>query len=435
MTSNRALFALSFLLLLLPTLSPDRAGAQLQDVLPGEQEEENLRVFLDCQRCDFDYFREEVPFVNYVRDRADAELHVLVTQQRTGAGGTEYTLHFLGREGFRGQQDTLRYVSLPDETGDETREGLVRTMRLGLVPFVSSTPLGRLLDVRLEGRRRETTQEEADDPWNLWVFRARVSGELEGEERSSDRSVDGSFSASRTTEELKVDMSVRMDYSSQTFELSDGDEVESTSENHEAEATVVWSLGPHWSFGMDGSAAVSTRQNHDLAARFGPAVEYNIYPYAESTRRQITFLYTVELTHFNYEELTLFGKMEETRPEQTLEAAAAFEQPWGEVDASVEWSNYLDDFSSHRLDVFSRLELRLFRGLSLDLFGNVARVKNQIYVPREDIPDEDVFLQRRELGTDWEFSLDIGFSYTFGSVFNNVVNPRMSRGGGGGRWH
>jgi hypothetical protein len=390
---------------------------------------ENLRVFLDCQRCDFDYFRRQVPFVNYMRDRADAQLHVLVTQQGTGAGGLAYTFHFIGLGPLAAMQDTLFYTSLADETDDVTRAGLLRTFKLGLVPYASSTPLGRYLDVEYRGPTGQPTVEESADPWNLWVFEARVSSEISGEERTSERSFDGSFGANRTTESVKVDVSLRGSYSERTFELSTGDEL-STSKNHELEGAVVWSAGPHWSWGLDASATVSTRLNQDLATRIGPAVEYNIFPYAESSRRQITFFYTVELATFDYEDLTLFGKTAETRVEQTLEASAAFDQPWGEVNTSVEWSNYLDDFAMHRLDFFSRLEIRLFRGLSLDLEGSVARVKNQIYLPREDIPDEDILLERRQLGTDFEYNFDVGFSYTFGSVFNNIVNPRMSRGGG-----
>lgn len=411
------------------------AAQNVEDPSSGEgiQAQENLRVFLDCRRCDFDYFRREVPFVNYVRDRMDAQLHVLVTQERTGAGGMDYTFHFIGLGEYE-RQDTLHFVSRPDDTDDEVRRGMVRVFKLGLVPYVAATPLGGRLDVLYEGPRGEPTAEEAADPWNRWVFTARVSGELEGEERVSDRSFDGSFSASRTTEEFKVDLDIRGSYSESEFELSGGDKVTSTSVNHEAEALAVWSLGPHWSWGAEGSATVSTRLNQDLAVRVGPAVEYNIYPYAESDRRQITFLYTVEAAYFNYEEITLFMETTEFRLEQSLEAAAAFEQPWGQINASAEWSNYMDDFSVHRLDFRSGVEIRLFRGLSLDVRGSAARVKNQIYVPLEDISDEDIFLERRQLGTDFEYGFDIGFSYTFGSVFNNVVNPRMSRGGGW-RWH
>ena len=428
---------LSALLFLLATPLMDRPGEALAQEEPpaAAQEvlEQNLRVFLDCGRCDFDYFRREVPFVNYVRDRMDAQLHVLVTMERTGAGGMDYTFHFIGLGPYE-RQDTLHFVSRPDDTDDEVRRGMVRVFKLGLIPYVAGTPLGRRLDVTYQGPRGEPTEEEREDPWNLWVFTARVSGEVEGESRSSEQSFDGSFGASRTTEELKVDLRVRGSYSESTFELSDGEELKSTSVNHEVEGLVVWSLGPHWSWGVEGSATVSTRLNQDLAVRVGPALEYNIYPYAESDRRQITFLYTVEGTYFDYEEITLFDVTTEFRVEQSLEAAAAFEQPWGQINASAEWSNYLDDFSVHRLDFRSGLEIRLFRGLSLDLRGSAARVKNQIYVPREDIPDEDILLERRQLGTDFEYSFDIGFSYTFGSVFNNVVNPRMS-GGGGWRWH
>ena len=60
-----------------------------------------VRVFLDCPDtfCDFDYYRTEITFVNWVRDRQFAQVHVLVTTQSTG-GGQEYTLSFIGLERF-----------------------------------------------------------------------------------------------------------------------------------------------------------------------------------------------------------------------------------------------------------------------------------------------------------------------------------------------
>jgi hypothetical protein len=285
------------------------------------------------------------------------------------------------------------------------------------------------------GPEEEEAAGPPEDPWDLWVFRVRVSGEFDAESRESSRSFDGSLSASRTTEEMKVDLSASGEWSRDRFEFSDGEESTFSSRNYDVEGTVVWSLTPHWSAGATASATGSTRQNQDLALRGGPALEYNIFPYAESTQRQITFMYQVEVASFDYEEITLFDKTSETRLAHKLRIAAAFEQPWGELDVSVDGSNYLDDFEQHRLEFFSRAEIRLFRGFSLDIQGSAARVKDQIYEPKEDIPDEDVLLRRRELGTDYELSLEIGFSYTFGSVFNNIVNPRMSTGGRGERYH
>lgn len=412
---------------------------QPQDPGPGIQAgQEPLRVFLDCEEfiCDFDHFRREVAFVSYVRDRMDADLHVLVTSQGTGAGGEEYSFFFIGLRDWEGAQDTLRYVSRPDDTDDETRSGLVQIFKLGLVRYVAPTPLGRRLGITYRVPEEEGAGQEGPlvDPWDLWVFRVRVSGEFDAESREDSRSFDGSVSASRTTEELKLDFSASGNWREDRFEFSDGEESTFSSRNFDLEGTVVWSLGPHWSAGATGSATGSTRQNQDLALRAGPAVEYNIFPYAESTQRQITFMYQLELASFDYEEITLFDKTEETRFTHGLQIAAAFERPWGELDVSLEGSNYLDNFKQHRVELFSRAEIRLFRGFSLDLQGSVARIKDQIYEPKEDIPDEDVLLRRRELGTDYQVSFEIGFSYTFGSVFNNIVNPRMSTGGRGERY-
>src|SRR5207249_9599489 len=88
-----------------------------------------VRVFLDCPDtfCDFDYYHTEITFVNWVRDRQFAQVHILVTTQRTGEG-QEYTLSFIGLERFAGTADTLRWTSRAADTQDDIRNGLARTM-------------------------------------------------------------------------------------------------------------------------------------------------------------------------------------------------------------------------------------------------------------------------------------------------------------------
>jgi hypothetical protein len=424
-SSIRVFCALSFTLLPAPPASGQAAPP------PPPEQEEPLRVFLDCWRCDMDYFRREVAFISYVRDRMDAQVHVLVTSQETGAGGNEYTFNFIGLREFDGRNDTLRISSRPDDTDDETREDLVRVFKLGLVPFIASTELGRGLDVSYQAPRGEAPVVQVDDPWNLWVFDVRVSGELEGESRESANALDGSLSASRTTEELKLDFRASGDWSRDRFEFSDGEKSTFDTRSYEVEGLSVWSLSPHWSAGAMATVLGSTRMNQDLTLRAGPAIEYDYYPYSESTRRQIIFLYKVEIASFDYEQITLFEKTSETRFTQTLLISSAFNQPWGQLDLSLQGSNFLDDFSQHRLEFVSGFEIRIFRGLSLDIEGSASRIKDQIYEPLKDIPDEDILLRRRELGTDYRYSIDIGFNFTFGSVFNNVVNPRMSPRGHG----
>ncbi|MBI2403391.1 MAG: hypothetical protein HYV20_11800, partial [Gemmatimonadetes bacterium] len=94
---------------------------------PGQQQAtlEALNVFLDCQtfHCDFDHFRREISFVNWVRDRQDAHVHILGTSQQTGGGGREFTFAFIGLRQFADRGDTLRYVSRNTDTQTEIRDG------------------------------------------------------------------------------------------------------------------------------------------------------------------------------------------------------------------------------------------------------------------------------------------------------------------------
>ena len=71
------------------------------------------------------------------------------------------------------------------------------------------------------------------------------------------------------------------------------------------------------------------------------------------------------------------------------------------------------------------MEYRLFRGLELDVFGEGSRIKDQFYLPAEDLSPEEILLRRRQRETDFRFDVGIGFSYRFGSKLANIVNPRF----------
>ena len=76
-----------------------------------------LRVFLDCgDECDLDHLRTEITFVNYVRDRRDAQVHVLVTTESSGGGGRAHTIDYIGLREFAGVDDRLVYYTTPDAT-------------------------------------------------------------------------------------------------------------------------------------------------------------------------------------------------------------------------------------------------------------------------------------------------------------------------------
>ena len=394
-----------------------------------------LRVFLDCGPCDDDYLRQEITFVNYVRDRPDAQVHVLVTRETTGGGGRAWTLDFYGLEAFEGMDDHLVFYTSQDDTDDTERRALAQTLRLGLVRYAAQTPLGQQLDILQRssgplGLRRPRNAQPEDDPWNFWVFRTRLNVFLDAEELETTKSFSGSFSANRTTDMWKIRVGVNGNYREDTFELTDST-FTNVRRNNSLDARFIKSLGEHMGFGFGGSAVSSTFRNQDLTVRLAPAVEYNFFPYSESTRRQFTVSYSAGYNSFRYEEPTIFDKLEEHRVNHAVQTSFEVNEPWGESEVTMEFSQFLDEPDQNRLVFFGDLDVRLFRGFFLNLNGSSSLIRDQIYLPARDATDEEILVRQRQLATDYEWRFRIGITYSFGSIFNNVVNSRFAGSSGG----
>ena len=423
---------LLFSALVLPSLSSAQETASGTTATTDSGSEaggrQALRVFLDCDRCDFDFLRRKVVHVNYVRDRRDAQVHVLVTTNRAGAG-RQFTLNFIGLGAFEGVGQKLLYTSSNTDTDDEERRGFARIFQLGLVRYVLETPMADGLQVSYQPPQELPSQaaRPEDDPWHFWVFRAGANTNTREEQRQDSQSFFGRLSANRVTEEWKINIGVSGSYNSTNFELEDSEIFTDVNRNYRFGSSVIKSLGAHWGAGLGAGAHRSTFLNLDSAYRVTAAVEYNLFPYSLSSERELTFSYFVGLTRFNYEEVTIFDKLEETRANQGLIVSYELERPWGESDVSLDYSHFLDDFSEYAAQVSGEINYRIFRGLSLDVFGSASLVRNQIYLPRRDATDEEILLRRRALETDSRYSFGMGLSYTFGSIYNNIVNTRLSR--------
>lgn len=395
------------------------------------QERGPVRVFFDCSGffCDQQFYRSEIDWVDYVRDRTDADVHLLITRQFTGGGGREYTLEFLGRGDFSDLEHELSYTSPQTATRDEERTGLARVIRVGLVPFVARTSAIDGLDVQFErmGGDAGEASSEIDDPWDFWTFRTSLGGSMNGESRRSSRRVDGSVSAERVTDAWKIVLQAEGDQSRGRFDVDSVTTINTEEHSYGTEALVVRSLGPHWSTGGRAKAESSTRLNQDLTIRLAPAIEYSVYPYEFFNRRQFTFLYSVGLTYYNYTEETIFGEIAETLPNHSLRAGLDLNQPWGSANVSLEGNQFLHDPARFRLQWFNRLDVRLIRGLSANMHARLSYVRDQLFLPAGDADPEEVLLNLRQLETNYEYNVSLGLSYTFGSIFNTVINPRFGR--------
>lgn len=397
----------------------------IQDDTEYQDNSSDLNVFIDCKTfgCDFDFFRREMPFLNYVRNRQDADLHILITSEGAGSGGRTFYIEIIGMNEFLDSNLSLSYEAGPIATDDEVRSGLTLRIKTGVLPYLLNRREFNQLDLTFD-EERTLSVSPGSDPWNLWVFRLSVDGDLEFEQQSKARQFETEIEANRTSEGIKIDLEAEMSYQREDFDVDEGTIQDEQWEN-ELNAIVVGSLNDHWSAGGFSSVRSSTFNNYYLRAELMPAIEYNLFPYHESSRKQLLFMYRAGINVFNYREETIFDKTEEQLLSHALNIAMEINQPWGEIRASIEGSNYLHDFTKNRLEIFGDIEVNLFRGFSLNVRTEYTMIRDQLNLPKGGASRDDILLQRRELATDYEFEMRVGISYTFGSVSNNIVNPRF----------
>jgi hypothetical protein len=380
-----------------------------------------LKLYLDCRRCDDDYIRNEITFVNYVIDRNEAQLHLLITSQHTASGGHQYTLFFIGQAEFAGKNDTLMVNSFKEDTDDIFRQKLVKTIKLGLVPYVSKTPLGEYLTVEFD---QEVSPTAVDDKWDSWVFDVSLSSWLSGEEQHRSAAIYGNFSADRVTPDLKIRVSLDGNYHEDIYTLED---TSYSSYTHKTgiEGLLVKSISDHWSIGAHCISNSSSYQNIKQEFTLAPAIEYNYFPYKESTRRELRFLYTVSYRPVVYVDTTIFDKTSERLFHEAVYITLEMKERWGEVDFSLEGSHYFHDPKLYRIGLHTDLELQLFKGFSLDVSYSITRIKDQLSLLKRDFSTEEILLGTTQLATDFSYWGSIGISYHFGSIYSNVVNSRF----------
>jgi hypothetical protein len=401
------------------------------------EDDDKIRVFFDCNAMgcfDLDYFRREITWVDWVRDREDSDVHVLVTMQSAG-GGLSFEIAFIGRDGFEGQDHNLTAFSSSTDTQDEQRELLAARVKLGLAPYAAETSAASLLSLTYQdpdqaGGAQPAQVTPENDPWNLWVFNVSLGGSMSGESTFSNANVNASVNADRVSAEWKFTSRVNFNYRENEFDISDDLTITSFTRSMGASLLLVKSLGPRVGLGGRGNISSSSFSNQDIRVSLVPALEFNVFPYSESSRRLFTLQYRVGPEFVRYDETTVFGKDEEWLYRNALTAFLSAQQPWGSASFSLTGEAFLNDLSKNSLSVFGNVNLRIVRGLSLRLFASAARIRNRVNLAGSDASEQDILLRNRLLESSFSFNFNVGLSYRFGSIFNNIVNPRF----GGGRF-
>lgn len=385
----------------------------------------DLKLSLDCSKCDHAYIKQNLSHVNFVRDQKFADVYILVRTQKNGSGGIKYMFEFQGQHKYKKMRNRLNFSTKADDTKAEVRNLIFEYLKLGLVKFWLRSGNDDFISVKLKKEDNNVVVEEIKDPWNQWVFNIGFRGNFRGEEIKQTKYLNYNTSAKRVTEKNKIFLRISRSSDKKTFKKDDGDIV-----NIQKATTFyfsdVFSLNNHWSLGFFGGAQESTYRNYNLSMWVKPAIEYNFFDYKQSFKKQLVISYRAGAIHNNYIETTIFNEDTELLWEHSLNLGGAIQQKWGNFSGEISYRSFLHDTSLRALSFDLGTNFRLFKGFSLSLNGSYDITDNQVNLAGGDLSLEELLLAQKQAQSGYKYSFRFGLNYSFGSMYNTIVNPRFN---------
>lgn len=421
-SAQRLLSALFFFVLLFGIQQTTTAGIS-KPAGVTENDQELLKVFLDCTVCDLNFIVESIDFVSFVRDRTLAQVHIIVSTHGAGITGENYEISFTGYREFSGIDNKLIYWAPRNNTGDETRQGLVERLKLGLVSYLAATRFADHLSLNLK-EGVPVSGNALSDPWKHWVFELYLGANYSREKSKNAFNMRYGLFADKISDTWKIRIRPYFNYNEKNFQ-TDAGKISSISRRDGFNGYLIRSIDQHWSVGLFSDILASTFHNLSFYWDLCPGIEYSFFPYREASRKSLTLAYKIGYAYNNYLERTVFDREEESLFMHSLKASVHYRQPWGSILASLSGAHYFHDFRANRVEFFTVLNLRLFSGFALSLQGNFDLVNDLLAIPRGQLSLEEILLQQRRQTTDYQTFWSIGLSYTFGSAAGKVVNTRF----------
>jgi len=390
----------------------------------SQEDKTGINFFLECEDCDLTFIRQELSFVSFVRDPLMADVHILVTDSNTGSGGNKYFLNFIGKGNFTGLNNEYVVFTNQSDTDDDIRKTLLKAFKVGILQYYSKSGFIGRLNINIDENENKKADEMLKDQWNKWIFRIESGGEFQKEESQNEYSFSTEASIQKITEEWKGSLEAGYEFNRENY-FDDGNRITNKQDSKEISARFIKSLTSNWSARVYGEYLSRTFLNIRHKFEESAAVEYNIFPWNESHKRILAFRYNVAIATYNYIEETIYDKIKETLYSESLEINLELIQPWGEISLELGGRHLFRDFSKNQLTLESDFSIYLSKHISVFCAIEADMIHDQFYLPKGDVTLEDLLLNRRKLATTYEMSGQIGFRFTFGSIYNNVVNERF----------
>ncbi|MBL6648519.1 MAG: hypothetical protein ISP57_06365 [Flavobacteriaceae bacterium] len=383
-------------------------------------QENKVKAYLDCSGCDENFIKQETSFLDYVRDQDLADVVIFIRDIWNPSGGRSYEIEIDGKNELTDIYSTTNVSGFSSDTSSSLRDKIVNKLKLALIPFLDKAEYD--LNVKIETNFDDS--EINDDKWKNWVFEISGSYNSDKEESRKSNRYEIQFEIDKVTEDWRIGIDLERDERNREF-YSDDNVYLSNRKTTSLRGRVVRSITDHFSAGVFFGAFQNTFENIDLNRYIAPAIEYSFYPYEDVLSKEITLAYRIGTGKRDYIEKTIYGYENQTLTSQTLTLNIRFRQKWGNISSYIDGTQFFNDGTRKRFSLRSDLDIRVFEGLAVRFSGNVSLIREQYSLAAGNTSVEDLLLQQRRIASDYETSFSIGLSYTFGSIYNSIINTRL----------
>ena len=364
--------------------------------------------------------KQQTSFLEYVRDQDLADIEIFVRDVWNPAGSRAFEIKIDGNNEYKELSSTTLAIGFANDTSSTLREKLLNKLKLALVPFLDKADYSLKLDIDSNFDKSIID----DEKWKNWVFELSGSYNSDREESRKTNRYDIEFEIDKLTPDWRIGIELERSESNRRY-YSDDNVYTSNRKTTRIRGRVVRSISDHFSTGVFFGASQNTYENLDFSSYLSPAIEYSYFPYEDVLSKEITLAYRVGFGKRNYIEKTIYGFEKQNLTSQTLSMNIRFRQKWGNISTSINATQYLNDGSKKRFSFRSDLDFRIFEGLALRLSGNINLIREQYNLAAGSTSIEELLLQQRQIATDYETRFSIGLSYTFGSIYNSIINTRL----------
>jgi hypothetical protein len=413
-------FKLLFAFLL---LSPFVFKAQPADTI---QRNDAPKVFLVCDYCDQNYYKNEITFLNFVRDRRLADIVILLRTINTGNGGTEFTLEFSGENNFKDITTTEKFNAIPNQSNGEIREGIRDAIKKGVLLYLLKSNLASKINYSITGLENTANADQVKDKWNLWLF--SISGNLSGSGQAYSKQFDmfSNFNTNRTSQKNRFETGFFQYGNFQKYTVNDSTSISAFVNNIGAYSFDAITLGKHAAVGYFATYFASTVQNLKNSTSLYPSIEYNVFPYDDATKRRLTLNYRIGARYVDFFTPTYLDKLYEWYFLHSLVVSYRQVEKWGSLNCDIGSFQYFHKQKFYRVNISPNVSLNVAKGLNINLGGNFSVVNDQYFLRKEEVSQEAILLGQAQLKSNFSYFFYSGFSYNFGSIYNNVVNVRFN---------